>query len=505
MARGGCERPSQRDAAPRGEDRRGQCEKQLASSVGENAIATTREQVSAIGATENQSAVQRLEQQRQYWSQLLAGSKLTADQRIEVQRSYNDTVAALNRARTSEQNAIARSDADAEIAISRLKLESQKQILGQEATAHLITTQQEFDQLRQVAQQEEQLDEQQLQARKAMLIEGTAEYENVYNQIRELRAKLNADLAQMDRQQQIAAANEAKQEVSTWKSAINEIGGAESGLVHSMISGQQTMSQSMLQIAGQFVEREIANDLKYYTYRLLLGKSDAATQTALKSAGLLVHLTTESEKTASTVTSQSAQTAAVVSGEASRTAAHAAGAAAGHAISAAAGGSQVMADAGKAFSGTMAALSGIPIIGPVIAPIAAAAAFALVAGYELIASSAGGDWDVAGTRLNIVHPHETIVPANIANPMRDFFEAGITAPRLAMSSANFEPAIGSGALQGVAGGGAGEVHIHGPLVQAIDTQTGAEFLMDHMRTIGKGLAAQLRLGDATLRGAGRPA
>ena len=82
-----------------------------------------------------------------------------------------------------------------------------------------------------------------------------------------------------------------------------------------------------------------------------------------------------------------------------------------------------MADAGKAFSGTMAALSNIPIIGPVIAPIAAAAAFALVAGYELIASSAGGDWDVGGTRLNIVHPHETIMPAYIASPMRAFFES----------------------------------------------------------------------------------
>lgn len=44
----------------------------------------------------------------------------------------------------------------------------------------------------------------------------------------------------------------------------------------------------------------------------------------------------------------------------------------------------------------------------------------------------------------------------------------------------------------------GDIHIHGPLVNAIDTQTGAQFLKNNMRAIAKGLAAELRNFNANL-------
>ena len=39
-------------------------------------------------------------------------------------------------------------------------------------------------------------------------------------------------------------------------------------------------------------------------------------------------------------------------------------------------------------------------------------------------SSAGGEWDVDQDRLNLVHKNETILPATIAAPMREFFSNG---------------------------------------------------------------------------------
>ncbi len=102
-----------------------------------------------------------------------------------------------------------------------------------------------------------------------------------------------------------AARDTASQQVSAWKAAAGEITSAESSLVTgNILNSQQKLSQSLLQVAGQFVEREIANDLKYYTMRALLGNTDQATQTAREQAGLLVHLTTQSAMTNASVGGQ---------------------------------------------------------------------------------------------------------------------------------------------------------------------------------------------------------
>jgi hypothetical protein len=475
-------------------------EKQLATAVGENAIAVTRNQISAVGAAENVGAVQRLEQQRQEWAQLLAGDKLTADQRIEAQRNFNDVSAALVRAKTTEANAIARSDADTDIAISRQTLEAKKQSLSEEASAHLITVQQEFDQLRAIANQEEALDEQRLQSRLAMLKNEPAEYETVYNQIRELRAKLNTDLAQMDRQQQIAAANEAKQEVTAWKSAVNEIGSAEQSLVSGILSSQQRLSTTALQITGQLVEKEIANDLKYFTMRTLLGNSDAATQRARESAGVLVHLTTEGAKTNATVANNSIRAASDASSqtsflgrigemlagwlgfETSKTAATVSGEAAGRAAAVASGLGQIQIDAAVAAAGAMAAISAIPFVGPALAPEIAAATYAETIGW---AAGLGGAGLAQGTNLvpddmiTLIHAGERVVPA---------------ADNAALMSA---VANGGGA-------GNGDVHVHFD-VTAMDSADVSRLIKKQGPTLAKAVVSQVRIAGSTLRNQMAPA
>jgi hypothetical protein len=82
---------------------------------------------------------------------------------------------------------------------------------------------------------------------------------------------------------------------------------------------------------------------------------------------------------------------------------------------------QILSDAKEAASGAYKAVAGIPIVGPVLAPIAAAAAFAGVEAF----SAAGGWGDVpfdgAATTL---HKNEMVLPANLATPLRSMLSGG---------------------------------------------------------------------------------
>ena len=84
---------------------------------------------------------------------------------------------------------------------------------------------------------------------------------------------------------------------------------------------------------------------------------------------------------------------------------------------------QVLIDAKKAASGAYNALVGVPIIGPVLAPIAAATAFAAVSAY----SAAGGWGDVPydGAQTTL-HAREMVLPADIATPLRANLKSGGT-------------------------------------------------------------------------------
>jgi hypothetical protein len=176
--------------------------------------------------------------------------------------------------------------------------------------------------------------------------------------------------------------------------------------------------------------------------------------------------------------SEAAKTAGTQAGTESRTDAENAGQSAGLA--------QMMMNALQAITGsaaeaaahTYANVSAIPYVGWVLAPAAAAAAFAAVlafGGKLPVGSHAGGLWNVPSDTMAFIHKQETILPAHIAQPMRDFFTGG-----------------GS-----MAGGG----DSYAITVQAIDTRAGAQFLMNNAGVIAQGLARELRNGNATLRSA----
>lgn len=79
----------------------------------------------------------------------------------------------------------------------------------------------------------------------------------------------------------------------------------------------------------------------------------------------------------------------------------------------------------EAAANAFKATAGIPFIGPLLAPLAAAGAFAAVLSFGSgIASAAGGWGQVPEDQLAMVHKNEMILPAPIAETMRNLSEQG---------------------------------------------------------------------------------
>ena len=87
-------------------------------------------------------------------------------------------------------------------------------------------------------------------------------------------------------------------------------------------------------------------------------------------------------------------------------------------------------NAAEGASAAAASVAAVPIVGPGLAIVAFAATMALILGARsLIHSSAGGEWNVPNDRLNFVHKGETILPAHVAEPMRNMFKNGAQQPQ----------------------------------------------------------------------------
>jgi hypothetical protein len=383
---------------------------QQRQAAGSELIAQARAEAATITGETGIGAIQRLEKERAVWVQTLTGDRLTAAQRLEVARTLNSEYAAINKETAAQASAIARSNADTDIAIAKLTIESKKASLELDVQANKISAAAKYQILKDLTTQEAALNQQQLQSELSLLNQGTAEYARVMNQERELKAKLNLDLAQLDKQRAADAAKEAKTEATTWKSAVGEIENAEGMLVSNLLSKRKSLSQSLVQIGGQLVQKEIENDIKAMTTKLLLAKSEEASKKALEQGGLLYHLLTETQKTGATATGETARTVAATAGDTARLGVQATTAVASKAISKTTGSSTVMADAAKAFSGTYAAVAQIPLVGPYIAPAAASAAYVAVAAYSSLASLDTGTNYVPRNMIAQIHEGEAIVP-----------------------------------------------------------------------------------------------
>ncbi len=125
------------------------------------------------------------------------------------------------------------------------------------------------------------------------------------------------------------------------------------------------------------------------------------------------------------VTVEAAKTGATVTGVAVRTGAEVSGAAASKSAQAAINGPSILGSAAKAAAGAYSAVAGIPYVGPILAPAAAAVAFSAVAAYQTVASAEGGWGNVPfDDAPALLHRNEMVLPASIASSVREMAARG---------------------------------------------------------------------------------
>lgn len=217
------------------------------------------------------------------------------------------------------------------------------------------------------------------------------------------RAKVNAEIERLEAEHQgrmlalttghaadVTRSNDAAAQAAqqSWLSITQPVATGLNGMFQSLYNGTATFRDSLLQAMDQ----------------ILFGFVNMGLQMAAQWAA-----------------NQLAQTAATTAGVATRTGVEAAGAATSQAISAETALFQIANFAWTAAAGAFAALAGIPIVGPVLAAGAAAAAVGAVLAFAGNIFSAEGGWGQVpkGGAVTKLHEDEMVLPAQFASPLRD--------------------------------------------------------------------------------------
>jgi hypothetical protein len=228
----------------------------------------------------------------------------------------------------------------------------------------------------------------------------TAGQAKTFDEAIKLQASYNAKSQQLVDQNQAAWNKD-------WQGVVKPIGTAFSGALNGMITGTESAGQAMKKaaqsIAMSFINASEQMVIKWATDRL-------------------AELT-------STTTAEAGKTASVGAGATARTGIQAAASATSKAAQASADSASILSSANTAAAGAFSAVALIPLVGPFLAPVAAAAAFTAVMAYDVISAEGGLERVPFDGMPAILHENETVMPAHVANPMRDFFSnyAGPTA------------------------------------------------------------------------------
>jgi hypothetical protein len=212
---------------------------------------------------------------------------------------------------------------------------------------------------------------------------------------------------------------------------------AQDSFISSYLAGQTSLWTAAKQAFAQFLTQEIVADARMWAERALLAAEGQSAINAAEKGGMLFHLFAEATKTGETATQTGEQVATVAAGETAKTGAVAAsqaaqvgivaaGSAAKSTVAAAGDSKSILnaayVSAAEAYKSVMEAVP--PPFNLVLAPLAAAGTFAAVAAWDLV-SAEGGEYMVRGNGVSYrLHDREAVMPASVADPMRNFFERG---------------------------------------------------------------------------------
>lgn len=313
-------------------------------------------------------------------------------------------------------------------------LAAQTESLNQQYQAGTITSQQRLQQELTLTAGIEAEVLKRLDAEIAGLTAGTKAYDDAMKQRLDVEKTFSADMKK-DQSDYVNAQTEALQPVTN----------AFDQMFDGIISGNETLGQIVARTAETMAEDWIKQEVKQ------------ATQTII---------------------TEQAKTDAVVAGAAAQSAAQSAGSATSSASSLGKFSAQIMNDAHVAAANTYAAVSAIPVVGPFLAPPAAAAAYAGVMAFDALTSFDVGTNFVPSNMVAQLHQGERVIPA---------------ADNSALMSA-------LGGAGGNSGGGAGQPLAVTFQINALDTSSALKFINSNMNQIAKALQAHLKYNPSLAPG-----
>ena len=237
--------------------------------------------------------------------------------------------------------------------------------------------------------------------------------ESINNQVkseREKNALIEKAEAESARNRAKIKAQLDKQMIAEDRQMASEITNSFMGTATSILKGQMTLKQGLLQIGEQILTAQIKQYATNFLQKTLFNARDKVATQALNT-----------ELVASNTAAEAAKTSATEVGEAARVAAVAAGGAEGKAATIPFKISEIMGDSAMAFAGVFANLS--PLMGPAAAAPAAAAQVLVASKAAEIPSFAVGSWELPSDMVANVHKGEMIIPAAPAQTMRQTIQA----------------------------------------------------------------------------------
>ena len=308
-----------------------------------------------------------------------------------------------------EQIQMAQLEYSTEDELGKISLQNKKDLLAAGVAEGKISKEQEVAQLKDLSEQEYAIDKKALDDEAEIDGLSVVQKQKIYDQLLILKAKHEADMNKLTLQGVQAQNAEYQQLFTTFNNGFKT-------MIQGVLQGTQTWQQAfsrmftdiLASFAG-FLEEKAAKWVENQLFEMAFGKATAATEAE----------------------------------------------------------GAIAASAAQAGAAAYASTAAIPIIGPMLAPAAAALAYGSTLAFSgAVAASAAGGYDVpAGVNpVTQIHSEEMVLPANLANAVRDMASRG-----------------------GAAGG-----DTHNWYISTLDGQTTKRFFIDNGAHIAASLSMQAR-------------
>jgi hypothetical protein len=286
--------------------------------------------------------------------------------------------------------------------------------------------------------------------------------QGVQNKIQALRDKAALEQAKV-------AQDSVRQLEATYSKIFDPMAKASEQNIMAILRGQETLRQGMakigLDILADWIQMMIRAELKHVEHAAI---------------DLMIHQTTNTAKVASDATA-AAQTTTITAASSLKQITHAAASA-----------------AAKAYD----SMADIPIVGPALGAIAAAATFAAVEGFGAMVSAERGAVLPADS-FAMLHANEMVLPAPISKGIQDMISAGGSAPKM-LAPSNFQlPSVGGAGAPGRDGANGlnvgsqapqPHVHVHFNMGGALDGPSVADFFDKNHGKIMRNIQRSVRDG-----------